>query len=63
MNSLFSYCTNLDDIDISDWDTSNVINMGYMFDECSSLQWVDISNWNMDKVTGTQGMFRGTAIS
>ena len=42
-------------MDISNWDASNVTNMGYMF--CDSKFNGDISNWNVSNVTDMQYMF------
>ena len=56
-------------IDISDWNMSNVENIGYMFDDqrCAELKYIgDISNWNLknidmgfggDDITGLEFMF------
>ena len=40
------------ELDISKWNTNNVINMNYLFAGCSSLSFLpDISKWNTNKVT------------
>ena len=61
MNSLFYGCSSLSNISgISNWNTNNVINMGYMFYGCSSLTNIsEISNWNTNNVTNMIGMFFG----
>ena len=45
-------------IDISDWDVSNVTDMGSMFFRCEELESVgDISNWDVSNVTDMSYMF------
>ena len=46
------------DIDISEWDVSNVTDMLQMFSECSKFN-SDLSNWDVSKVTCTRWMFSG----
>ena len=44
--------------DISNWNTSNIVNMSYMFGSCLSLSCLpDISNWDTSNVTNMKGMF------
>ena len=38
MNGMFSGCSSLTNIGLSNFDTKNVTNMGSMFDGCSSLK-------------------------
>ena len=42
--------------DISQWDVSNVTDMGWMFGGCKSFN-CDISNWDVSKVTDMFSMF------
>ena len=43
---------------ISNWDTKNVSDMGYIFYECSSLSELpDISKWNTKKVSNIYQSF------
>ena len=57
MNYMFSGCSSLQSLDLSNFDTSNVTNMGSMFNGCSSLQSLDLSNFDTSKVTNMDGMF------
>ena len=59
MSGLFSLCYSLKDLpDISEWDTSNAINMSKMFNYCTSLEELpDISKWNTSKVINMRKMF------
>jgi surface protein len=58
MSYIFYNCSSLKSIPfISEFDTSNVLNMSYMFYKCSSLVSLDISNWNVSKVENMDYMF------
>ena len=54
---MFNSCSALTEIDVSNFDTSNVTDMGAMFRECSSLSSLDLSKFNTDKVTNMWYMF------
>ena len=45
-----------DNVDISNWDVSNVENMHYMFTGCQNLI-CDLSKWNVSKVEDMSNMF------
>lgn len=47
---MFNNCPSLTNLDLSNFDTSNVTDMSNMFDGCSNLT-LDCSHWNVDKVT------------
>ena len=47
----------LKQINVSNWDTSNVTNMSNTFSHCELLASVDVSKWNTSKVTNMEGMF------
>ena len=59
MKSMFSGCSSLTNIDLSNINTNNVTNMWGMFDSCSSLTNIDLSNFNINKVTDMRCMFFG----
>lgn len=44
-------------LDLSNIDTSNVTNMGYMFDDCPRLTTLDLSSFDTSKVTWMYNMF------
>lgn len=46
-------------INLKDFDTSELRNMGNMFQDCSSLQSLDLSNFNTSRVSNTKSMFNG----
>lgn len=54
---MFAYCYSLINLDVSDWDTSAVTNMGQMFYYCPSLISLDVSNWDTSNVTSMSSMF------
>ena len=56
MNNMFYYC-GVTELDVSNFDTSNVINMACMFQECYSLQSLNVSNFNTSNVTTMAYMF------
>ncbi|WP_297817868.1 BspA family leucine-rich repeat surface protein [uncultured Lactobacillus sp.] len=50
----------LTDLDLSNWDVSNVTNMSYMFGGQGKLTKLgDLSHWNTSNVTNMSGMFFG----
>ena len=50
--------TKFEYIDISNWNVSNVENMGCMFQECTQLKSIgDLSNWDILKVNDMNHMF------
>ena len=48
----------VEEIDISDWNVSNVCNMCWMFEDCEEFN-ADLSKWDVSNVTDMDGMFRG----
>ena len=61
MANMFSECSNLTQLDVSNWDTSNVTGMQYMFLDCANLTRLNASNWKTDKVIYMSNMFDGCA--
>lgn len=59
MRYMFENCESLSNIDLSGFNTSNVIYMLHMFDGCKSLKTLNISSFNTQNVTHIQSMFRG----
>ena len=55
MSNLFINCEY--DIDVSNWDVSNVINMSAMFYCCYDFV-CDLSKWNVSSVTNMHSLFR-----
>ena len=44
-------------LNLSDWDTSNVTDMGWMFSNCHGLTYIDLSKFNTSNVTNMSSMF------
>jgi len=57
--SFFANLPNIKEIVLSDFDTSNVTDMGYMFSCCYALKSLDLSKFDTSKVTGMINMFYG----
>jgi len=56
---MFSRCSGLTSLDLSNFDTSNVTDMRSMFSRCSGLTSLDLSNFDTSKVTNMFDMFSG----
>ncbi len=54
---IFSDCSSLTSLDLSNIDTSNATDMGAMFWGCSSLTNLDLSNFDTSNATSLRGMF------
>ena len=59
MSYMFSRCSRLTTLDLSNFNTANVKNMEVMFGNCSSLTTLDLSNFNTANVTDMGYMFYG----
>ena len=57
MYAMFQKCSQLTQLDVSNWNTIQVTNMGTMFRDCSSLTQLDLSNLDTNKVTVMSNMF------
>ena len=53
LSSMFSYCSSLTSINLSNFNTNNVTDMNSMFYSCKYLTYLDISNLNCDKIKKT----------
>ena len=56
---MFSYCSNLTNIDLSNFDTKNAIDMRKMFYNCSNLANIDLSRFDFAKVERMDDIFYG----
>lgn len=56
MDSMFSKCYSLVDLDPSSWDTRSVTNMRWTFSDCLSITSLDLSGWDTSKVTNMSYM-------
>ena len=58
-NYMFSGCSNLINIDLSNFNTKNVISMSNMFSWCKSLTKLNLSKFNTQNVINMSKMFSG----
>ena len=61
MANMFQNCSSLTTLDLSNFDTSNVIVMNNMFQNCSSLTTIDFRNADFSSVTRYTNMFGSTS--
>jgi surface protein len=54
---MFNNCSNLTNLNISNFNTKNVANMSHMFSKCSNLTNLDLSNFNTENVNNMSNMF------
>jgi len=59
INNLFSECSSLISIDLSNFNTQNLKNMGSIFYGCSSLKDINLSNFNTKNVIDMNSLFYG----
>ena len=57
MESMFSGCWSLQELDLSSFDTSSVTDMSNMFGYCESLSRIDLSSFDTSKVESMFNMF------
>ena len=58
MTGIFQECNELEYLDLSNFNTSNVNDMSFMFNKCIKLKQIKgINNFNISKVTNKVGMF------
>ena len=57
MGGMFNGCINLQTIDVSNLDTSNVVDMSSMFSYCHSLEYINLSNFDTRNVEDMFWMF------
>ena len=57
MEDMFNGCESLTSLDLTNFDTSKVTQMGHMFRGCESLTSLDLTNFDTSKVTRLQYMF------
>lgn len=59
LSYMFSSCSKLTDLDLSNFSTANVTRMSSMFSACKALTALDLSNFNTQSVTDMSYMFLG----
>lgn len=63
MNSMFFGCTNLKELDLTNFDTSSVNDMTQMFACCKSLKELDLRGFDTSKVGNNNTLFLADCIS
>ena len=59
MRRMFYECSLMEELNLSNFDSSNVIDMGFMFNECHKLKEIKgINNFNTSKVINMKSMFQ-----
>lgn len=56
---MFDNCCNIEELDLSHFNTENVIDMSHMFYKCSKLLSLDVSSFNTVRVTDMGYLFAG----
>ena len=57
MKCMFDTCGDLESLDLSGWNVSNVVDMRCMFYYCVNLKSLDLSGWNTSNVSRISHMF------
>ena len=57
LNFMFYNCKSLTNLDFSNFNTEDIINMEYMFFQCKSLTNINFSNFNTENITNMEYMF------
>ena len=57
-NNMFQYCNMINEIDLSEFDSSVVSQMDYMFDGCTSLTSINFNNFQTSQVTYMRYVFQ-----
>ena len=47
MQQMFNECSELESLNLSNFDTSNVTNMAWMFEKCNKLKYLNLSNFSI----------------
>lgn len=57
MQGIFSDCTNVTNLNVSNFDTSKVVSMQGMFEDCWALRTIDLTNFDTSNVKSMASMF------
>ena len=59
-SDMFANNWSLEELDVSNWNTSKITNMSQMFNNCEKIKQLDVSNWDVSSVTNMRLLFGGT---
>ena len=62
LGSMFRECTSLINLDVSDWDISNIISLVHFVYNCNSLSSLDVSGWDVSNVLSMSNFMALSAI-
>ena len=57
LSYMFVWRSDLVSLDLSHWDTSNIVELEGTFNECRKLKYLDVSTWETGNVTDIDSMF------
>jgi surface protein len=57
MSYMFQGCSQLQNLDVSNWDVSSVTTMSGMFQGCDALKVLDLRNWDVSNCTNLSSAF------
>ena len=57
MKAMFQLCKELEHLDLSNFNTHNVTEMGWMFNQCYKLKYLNIKNFSLKSDSNTYMMF------
>ena len=56
MGGMFQLCEQIEYLDLSNFNTSNITDLSIMFQECFELKFLDISNFNTKNIKNMEWM-------
>ena len=57
MKHMFDGCFSLKKLNLSNFNTNNVIDMSYMFNGCKSIKEINLSNFNTNNICKRYGLY------
>ena len=58
LSLMFYYCENLESIDLSSYNTTNITNMAFMFCECLNLKYVNLTSFKSNNAINMEGAYQ-----
>ena len=62
LRKCFSGMKTLKQLNVSNWNTSNITTLRDTFNGCTNLEYLDVSNWDVSKVTDMYGIFDNCGV-